>query len=94
MIDTSTEQLIPLNQLSAAAIPGMESKPVPPRTVRNWCSSGVRGIRLESVKIGGMRCTSTAALNRFFQAVTAAANDGRKPKGMNSRPRREQASAV
>ena len=36
--------------------------------------NGVRGIRLESIVVGATRCTSVAALQRFFDALTAAAD--------------------
>ncbi len=94
MIDTSTERLIPLGQIPASAIPGRGDKPVRPCTLRSWCASGVRGVRLELVKVGGTRCMSIEALNRFFQAVTVAANDVRQPKPVGSRPRRDQTRAL
>jgi hypothetical protein len=72
MIDTSRERLIRLSEFPAPAIPGRGMKPINPRTLRSWCASGVRGIRLESVKIQGKHWTSIEAWNRFFQAVTAA----------------------
>ena len=53
MIDTTAEQLIPFRQIPAAAIPGRGHKPVHPSTLDNWRVSGVRGIHLESVMIGG-----------------------------------------
>jgi hypothetical protein len=39
------------------------------KTAIRWCLSGVRGIRLESLKIGGQRSTSRAALRRFIAAT-------------------------
>ena len=39
-----------------------------------WAQKGVRGVRLESVLIGGSRYTSRQALHRFFAQVTAAAH--------------------
>ncbi len=42
-------------------------------TVYRWMQVGVRGIRLESICIGGTRCTSLEALQRFFDALTAQA---------------------
>jgi hypothetical protein len=33
---------------------------------------GLRGVRLETVKIGGARVTSTEALRRFFSALSGA----------------------
>jgi Protein of unknown function (DUF1580) len=79
MIDTIAERPIPLRRIPAAAIPGLGDKPVRPDTLHRWCLLGVRGIRLECVMVGGRRCTSIEALNRFFQAVTAAANGDRQP---------------
>jgi len=43
-------------------------------TVYRWMIDGVRGIRLESIMVGGTRCTSVQALQRFFDALTAAAD--------------------
>ena len=39
------------------------------KTAIRWCLSGVRGVRLESLKIGGQRRTSRAALRRFIAAT-------------------------
>lgn len=32
-----------------------------------WCTRGVRGVKLESVKIGGTRFTSSRALRTFLE---------------------------
>ena len=39
------------------------------RTALRWCIAGVRGVRLESIKIRGRRMTSRAALRRFIAAT-------------------------
>lgn len=39
-------------------------------TVRNWMRQGVKGVVLESVRLGGTRCTKQEWLDRFFDAVT------------------------
>jgi len=39
-------------------------------TVVNWVRKGVRGVRLETILIGGRLCTRLQALDRFHQAVT------------------------
>ncbi len=41
-------------------------------TLHRWASRGVRGVRLETVRLGGMRVTSVEALQRFAEQVTAA----------------------
>ena len=40
------------------------------RTLRDWCSIGVRGIVLESMLVGSRRHTSVAALKRFLAAAS------------------------
>ncbi len=95
MINTSRERLIPLKQLPPAAFPGRKEKLVKPTTLRGWCIVGVRGIRLESLKMQGKHYTSIEAWNRFFQAVTAAAKPkhGRTPMVLGLRTHGEQAPA-
>ena len=45
-------------------------------TIHRWRLSGVRGIRLQTVLVGGRRFVSRDALETFIAATTAAA-DGR-----------------
>jgi hypothetical protein len=40
-------------------------------TAYRWTTIGCKGIVLESVQIGGTRCTSREALQRFFDRLTA-----------------------
>jgi len=42
-------------------------------TPLRWASRGSRGVRLETVVMGGRRYTSVAACERFVAAVTEAA---------------------
>ena len=35
-----------------------------------WTTVGCRGVILESIQVGGTRCTSKAALARFFRRLT------------------------
>ncbi|MHB8953851.1 MAG: DUF1580 domain-containing protein [Pirellulaceae bacterium] len=48
-------------------------------TVWRWFKRGIRGIRLETILIGGRRYTSDEALDRFFTAITAAASGETPP---------------
>jgi hypothetical protein len=48
-------------------------------TWQRWRLRGVRGIRLETVLIGGRRYTSREALARFFDAVTVASEEKKPP---------------
>ena len=45
-------------------------------TLWRWHKRGCRGIRLETVVIGGQRYTSDEALRRFVDRTTAAHDDG------------------
>lgn len=47
------------------------------QTLHRWAAKGCRGIVLESICVGGVRCTSVEALQRFFDALTVSkANAG------------------
>ncbi len=43
-------------------------------TVHRWRQRGARGVKLETILVGGTRYTSSEALQRFFTASTAAAD--------------------
>ena len=58
-------------------------------TLHRWRLRGVRGVKLETVLIGGRRFTSDEALSRFFARTTAAA-DGRVPDKPQSRTHRKR----
>ncbi len=72
MIDTTVEKPIPLDQLPPEAIPGRRGKPVHQVTLSLWYRRGVRGVRLETIMIGGRRATTLEALSRFYTAVSLA----------------------
>ena len=66
-LDIKTEQLVALRDIGNI----LPSSPHA-STVGRWHQSGVRGIRLETVLLGGQRYTSHGAIQRFVDAVTAA----------------------
>ena len=43
-------------------------------TLWRWRTHGVRGVKLETILVGGRRYTSQEALERFSERITAAAN--------------------
>lgn len=67
VIEILKEQLLTLEQ-AARSLPGH----VAPSTIWRWYRKGVRGVRLETIVIGGKRLTSSEALGRFAAASTAA----------------------
>lgn len=68
-IDISTETLLTFQE-AAKRLPGNPHL----SSLHRWRLHGVKGIRLESVKVGGKRFTSVEALHRFTEQTTAAAD--------------------
>ncbi len=71
MIDFVEEPPIPLDEIPPELIPGRRG-PVHIVTLQLWCTRGVRRVKLESLLIGGRRCTSLQALRRFYERVSEA----------------------
>jgi len=71
MIDVSTEDLTTL-AIATGLVPGRSGRGVAMATIWRWVLRGVRGVRLESILIGGTRYTSRQALARFIAATNAA----------------------
>ena len=67
------ELYMPLNQ-ARKEVP-TQKKPHP-ATMWRWSTRGVRGVVLETMMIGGQRCTTRNAIDKFLRDVTAAANVG------------------
>jgi hypothetical protein len=44
--------------------------------IYRWTVSGCRGVILESIQVGGTRCTSKEALARFLEAITYLLDPG------------------
>ena len=87
MIDVSRERPISFNEASRflpdGRRPGFS-------TWWRWSTYGVRGVKLETILIGGRRCTTAEAVQRFFDRVTAAADGTQAP----SRTTRERDAAI
>jgi hypothetical protein len=87
-IDISSETLVTFSQ-AAALLPNRPSL----ATIFRWRARGIRGAKLETVRIGGGRYTSVQALERFAAAVTAVA-DGQAPQARTSRQRQRDIEEV
>lgn len=68
VINTDSESLIPFSD-ARTAFPG--GKRLSLATLHRWRLHGVRGVRLETILVGGMRYTSREAISRFIQAQNA-----------------------
>ena len=43
----------------------------------DWARNGIRGVRIETIRVGGTLCTSLEALQRFFDRLSATGVKGR-----------------
>jgi hypothetical protein len=57
-------------------VPGEMGLPVCSVTVGRWARVGVRGTRLEVVKVGGKVLTSKEAVQRFLSATNVGCGSG------------------
>jgi hypothetical protein len=82
-IDIRREELLTLGQASRS-LPGKPAL----STCWRWHRKGVRGIRLETIVIGGKRFTSAQAIERFALALTTASEATSTVAGGVARPER------
>jgi hypothetical protein len=70
MIDPNVEQPITLRE--AAKLPALRRNGRGPHlsAIYRWVNRGVRGKRLETIVIGGSRCTTLEAVGRWINALT------------------------
>jgi hypothetical protein len=80
MIDIQNEDLITLIQAARQQPPGRRGRPVHVSTIVRWADRGIRGVRLETVRIGGRRLTSRQALQRFADRLTGADSEPVRPR--------------
>lgn len=98
MIDVTTEALVPLNQVPKLLPPRPSGKRLHISAVYRWVQRGVRGVKLESVRIGGTTYTSREALQRFAEtgqpaepAPIAAVTPARRRRQIEAASRRVEA---
>lgn len=95
MIDIALEQVVSLTSATKLLPPRRKGARPNVATLYRWAQTGIRGIRLETIMIGGTRCTSTESLQRFFDAITAASEPAPVPQPpRNTRQRRKEIEAA
>jgi hypothetical protein len=70
MIDIATEHLIAIGEVPKHIPCRPNGKRIHISAVYRWVQRGVRGVQLESIRLGGTAYTSTEALQRFADAQT------------------------
>lgn len=69
-INTESERLLTLRE-AAAITPGCQQM----NTLHIYLQQGIRGVKLESCSVNGLRYTSYEAIARFVAASTAARDE-------------------
>ncbi len=87
-IDLQAEELLSLGD-AAKSLPAIEGRRPHISTLWRWCKKGVRGVRLEYVRLGHRVCTSREALSRFAQRL-AEVDDKPGPGYVGSRGSRRR----
>lgn len=72
MIDLENETLVRIGSLPDELPKHRTGRKIHIATCYRWVTHGIRGICLESVMVGGGRCTSKEALSRFFNRLSVA----------------------
>ena len=83
MFDPAVEAPIPLTQVPTTVrwLPRRRAGKKPNiATIFRWAQRGLRGVRLETLRVGGTLCTSEEALKRFFQHLTGPTETSRLSK--------------
>ena len=70
MIDLTAENLIPLRAVPRHLPPRPNGKRLHVSAIYRWAQRGVRGVRLELIRIGGTAYTTREALQRFAEHLT------------------------
>lgn len=95
MIDPLVEDPIPLTQ--ATKLPWLPrrrgGKPIHVSCLYRWTDTGCKGVILESLQVGGTRCTSREALARFFERLSQATGPDRDSRTVRTPNQRARATA-
>jgi hypothetical protein len=70
MFDIHAEHLLTMREASRLFPGSRQGRPTHVATVHRWATRGIRGIRLEAVRIGGCLYTSREAMQRFAERLT------------------------
>jgi len=75
-IDVTRESVLSFAQAASFVGDLQGRKRIAVQTLWRWGTKGCSGVVLETILVGGCRCTSKEALQRFFDALTAAREAG------------------
>lgn len=96
MIDLASETVVTLTQATHHLPKRRRGKRPATQTIYRWAQRGCRGVRLETIQVGGTKCTSLEALQRFCERLSdpGASLPDESRSTRNRRRRREQERAL
>ena len=72
VVDLTREQLVPFRDVPNLLPPVRRGRKPHVASIFRWAERGLKGVKLEYLQVGGVRCTSIQALQRFFERITFA----------------------
>jgi hypothetical protein len=74
MINLDCDELISLARCSRLDVLPVRrcGRPIHTATWHRWATRGLHGIVLETIRVGGTRCTTRGAIESFFRSLTYA----------------------
>lgn len=79
---------------AARTLPRIDGKRVHASTIWRWAQRGIRGIRLETRRVGGRFFTSREALERFTRALAELPPPGRQRAATMKDPKEARDRAI
>ena len=76
MIESQSEQIITFSQAADELPRRRRGRKTHVSTLFRWSTAGCRGVVLETIQVGGTRCTSREALQRFFERLSLPVRSG------------------
>ncbi len=89
MIDIRNERVVSLTEASKDERLPRRRKGKSPHvaTLYRWAQSGLGGVQLETLRVGGTLCTSIKALQRFFDRLSSHGTVGIQTSSVTRRQR-------
>lgn len=70
-INIEQEEILPLAEAAKLLPRRRAGRKAHPSSLYRWANNGLRGVRLETLQVGGTLCTSVPAMQRFFDQLSA-----------------------
>lgn len=91
-IDLSKETLVSLAEAAKRLPRRRGGRKVHVSCLYRWTQVGLKGVILESIQIGGTRCTSIEALSRFFEVLSSGPTESPPIRSLARRKRAAEAA--